>query len=108
MAQRVHVTLEDDIDGGKADETVRFGIDGIEYEIDLSKKNARALRDVMSHYVDAGRKVGNKRRATRPRAAGGRGDANQIRQWAAENGYEISERGRVPARVREAYEAATA
>jgi len=107
VAQRYHVTLEDDLDGSKADETIRFGLDGTDYEIDLSKKNAKALREALSSYVDAGRRVkasGGRRRGAGPR--GGRDEARNIREWAAENGYEVSSRGRVPSQVREAYDAA--
>lgn len=107
MAQRYHVTLEDDLDGTKAEETIRFALDGTEYEIDLSKKNAKALREALSGYIEAGRRVkaasaGRRRSAAR----GGRDEARNIREWAAENGYEVSARGRVPSQVREAYDAA--
>ncbi|HEY3001149.1 MAG TPA: Lsr2 family protein [Kribbellaceae bacterium] len=105
MAQRVQVVLEDDLDGGKADETVTFGLDGTSYEIDLSKKNAAKLRDSLAQYVGAGRKVSGRR------TAGGRGrgrgrsgsDSADIRAWAKEQGYEVSERGRISAEIRAAY-----
>ena len=108
MAQRVQILLEDDLDGGKADETVTFGLDGVTYEVDLSSSNAKKLRDALAPYVGAGRKVPG--RGGR-RAAGGRGrrgatSASDIRVWAREHGYEVSDRGRVPAEVRAAYEAA--
>lgn len=105
MAQRFHVTLEDDLDGSKGDETIRFGLDGTEYEIDLSSKNAKALREAMSVYVGAARKVrGNRRRTTVTRNS--REESRAIREWAMENGYELSSRGRVPVHIREAYLAA--
>ncbi len=103
MAQRVHVVLEDDLDGSKAEETVKFGLDGSNYEIDLSKKNAARLRDSLGKYVEVARRS-QARKSGRRRSAGP--DAATIRQWARENGMEVSERGRVPAEVREAYEAA--
>lgn len=108
MAQRVQILLEDDLDGGKADETVTFGLDGSTYEVDLSSSNAKKLREALAPYVGAGRKVTARGR----RAGGGRGrkggasSASDIRAWARENGYEVSDRGRVPAEVRAAYEAA--
>ncbi|MBW9204507.1 Lsr2 family protein [Mumia sp. zg.B17] len=111
MAQKIQVILIDDIDGGDADETVSFGLDGVMYEIDLSAKNAQKLRDAFAPYVAEARKSrgrgrssagGSRRRAT---SAGG-SSASQIREWARENGYEVSERGRVSGEVRAAFEAA--
>ena len=106
MAQRVQVVLEDDLDGGKADETVTFGLDGTTYEIDLSKKNAAKLRDALSGYVGVARKVAG-RRGPAGRSGRGRGrsatDSADIRAWAKDNGYEVSERGRISADVRAAY-----
>ena len=107
MAQRVQVVLEDDLDGGKADETVTFGLDGATYEIDLSKKNAAKLRDAMSAYVGSGRRVSGRRGAGRARSRGrGGSDSAQIREWAKSNGYEVSERGRISAEIRDAYNSA--
>ena len=105
MAQRVHVTLEDDLDGSKADETIKFGLDGVDYEIDLSKKHAKALRGALAEYIEVARKAS---RTTRKRhnTTRGREEARLIREWAEENGYEVSARGRVPAHIREAYAAA--
>src|SRR5919198_37987 len=102
MAQRVQVVLEDDLDGGKADETVTFGLDGTTYEIDLSKKNAAKLRDALSGYVGSARRVSGRRGgAGRGRGRGrSASDSADIRAWAKENGYEVSERGRIPAEVR--------
>lgn len=106
MAQRVQILLEDDLDGGKADETVTFGLDGSTYEVDLSSSNAKKLREALAPFVGVGRKV-----TGRGRRGGGRGrrsasSASDIRAWARDNGYEVSDRGRVPAEVRAAYEAA--
>jgi hypothetical protein len=95
-----------DLDGGKADETVLFGLDGTTYEIDLSKKNAAKLRDALAGYVGSARRVSGRRGGAAGRARGrGRSasDSADIRAWAKENGYEVSERGRISAEVRAAY-----
>ena len=105
MAQRVEIILIDDIDETPANEKVRFGLDGINYEIDLSKENAAALRDAIAPYVGAGRRIKGQRTRASGAASAGSSPA-EIRAWAAENGYEVSARGRVPAEVRAAYEAA--
>src|SRR3954451_18337265 len=106
MAQRVQVVLEDDLDGGKADETVLFGLGGTTYEIDLAKKNAAKLRDALAGCVGSARRVSGRRGGAAGRARGrGRSasDSADIRAWAKENGYEVSERGRISAEVRAAY-----
>ena len=105
MAQRVNVVLVDDLDGNDAEETVTFGLDGVDYEIDLSADNAAELRKTLGRYIDAGRKVGGRKRKGQ-RVAGGGTSAADIRQWARENGWDVPERGRVSADVREAYAAA--
>jgi len=116
MAQRVNVVLVDDLDGSDAAETVTFGIDGVDYEIDLSDGNAQELRGALSRYIDAGRRVAGRKAAGR-RSGGGKGrrvasgadggpSASDIRAWARENGWDVPERGRVSADVREAYAAA--
>ena len=108
MAQRVNIILVDDIDGGDADETVTFGLDGSTYEIDLSSANAAKLRDAVAPYVGHARKVGGRRSSGgRRTAASGNGpSAREIREWARANGWNLSDRGRVAAEVRQAYEAA--
>lgn len=108
MAQRVNVVLVDDIDGDEATETVAFALDGVDYEIDLNESNAKALRDSLERYVEAGRRVGGRRRRGQRGAAGGDTgpSAADIRKWARENGWDVPERGRVSADVREAYAAA--
>jgi hypothetical protein len=108
MAQRVNIVLVDDIDGGDADETVTFGIDGTTYEIDLSSKNAAKLREAVAPYVGHSRKVGARRAGGGRRSTGsGNGaSAKEIRDWARANGWNLSDRGRVAAEVRQAYEAA--
>jgi hypothetical protein len=117
MARKVQVILSDDLDEDvPADETVSFSLDGTNYEIDLSEKNAKELRDAFSRYVQAARKVsrGGGSRASgggRSRATGGGGrmdreQAGAIRDWARKNGHNVSDRGRIPASVVDAYEAA--
>ena len=112
MAKKVTVTLVDDFDGeAAADETVEFGLDGVTYEIDLSSKNAKKLRDDLKLWVEKGRRVGGRRRS---RSGSGRGRASidreqsaAIREWARRNGHNVSTRGRIPADVIDAFHAAT-
>ena len=107
MAQRVNVVLVDDLNGEEAAETVTFGLDGSNYEIDLSEANAEQLRSALKPYIDAARKTGGRRRRASGRGASSGGtSAADIRQWARENGWDVPERGRVSADVREAYAAA--
>ncbi len=116
MAQKVTVTLVDDLDGGTAEETVEFGIDGVAYEIDLSTDNAVNLRDAVAGYVAHARKAGGGQRrrgggtqtrrsagAASGRAAVDREQNQAIREWARKNGMNVSDRGRIPAEVLEAY-----
>ncbi|GLY33399.1 Lsr2 family protein [Kineosporia sp. NBRC 101731] len=106
MASRVTVELLDDIDGKKAAETLVFGIDGQEFEIDLSEKNAKALRNAFESYASAGRRVSGRltRSNARPIATGV--DNKAVRAWASSNGIELSSRGRIPAEVIDKYRAA--
>lgn len=115
MVQKHIVQLEDDIDGGVAAETVTFALDGVNYEIDLSAKNAAKLRDTLAVYVAHGRRVARAGgvRAGAVRRAGGaaRADREQtqaIREWARKNGFKIGEKGRIPAHILEAFEAKAA
>lgn len=108
MAQRVEVRLTDDLDGteiadGKG-ETVRFGLDGKEFEIDLTAKNATSLRKAMKPYLDAGRKTGESTKRSRTTRVGP--DPKTVKEWARANGYDVKERGRVSKDVIEAFEAA--
>jgi Lsr2 len=105
MAQKVHITLEDDLDGGDAAETVAFGLDGRSYEIDLNAKNAKALRDALAKYVAAGRRAGGRNAGARRRTQVGT-SAREIRDWARSHGHKVPDRGRIPADIREAFEAA--
>jgi hypothetical protein len=106
MATRITVALEDDLDGGPAEETVRFGLDGSEYEIDLNKKNARAFRKQLAPFVDHARKAGRGQRRRPVRTSSGRERSGAIRAWAKGKGIAVSARGRIPASVAEQYEAA--
>jgi Lsr2 len=106
MAQKVTVTMTDDIDGTKADETVSFRIDGTSYEIDLSKKNAAALRRVFTPYIGHARRAPRGARAGRP--ARSRQRSSDVRTWAKSQGIQVSERGRIPASVVSQYEEANA
>jgi hypothetical protein len=110
MARKVESTLVDDMTGDPADETVSFGLDGVEFEIDLSENNAGVLRDILADYANAGRKVGKRtaasNRHSRPSAAsrGNREQTAAIRAWAREAGRQVSDRGRVSAEVAKAFE----
>jgi hypothetical protein len=121
MAQKVHVIRTDDLenDDVPADETISFALDGTNYEIDLTEKNAAELRDALSRYVQAARKVGRGGSSSGGRASGGgrsratggggrmdREQAGAIREWARRNGHQVSDRGRIPSSVVEAYESA--
>jgi hypothetical protein len=113
MAQKVQVLLVDDLDGGEASETVSFSIDGSNYEIDLSGKNADELRDAFAKYVGAARKTGRATSASSSRSSGRRGgggatsmdrdQAAAIRGWAKKQGLKVSDRGRIPATIIEQY-----
>jgi hypothetical protein len=107
MAQKVTVALEDDLDGGPADETVQFGIGGTAYEIDLSKKNAAAFRRKVAPYIEHARKAGRGLRRRPGRTAASREHSGDIRAWAKDQGIAVSDRGRIPANVVTQYEAAT-
>jgi hypothetical protein len=121
MAQKVQVLLVDDVDGGTAEETVTFALDGVSYEIDLTAEHAAELRESFSRWVGHARKTGSGSRgggrqqrsggnggstSARRSGSGSGGDATAIREWARANGHEVSERGRISAEVRKAYEAA--
>jgi hypothetical protein len=112
MAQQTTVTFVDDLDGSEADGTVKFGLDGTAYEIDLNEKHATALRENLADYVAAARKAPAAGRgkmstanSTRPPRAG-REQTAAIRTWARDNGHTVSDRGRIPKTVVDAYNAA--
>ncbi len=112
MAQKIQTLLIDDLDGGEAEETVRFGLDGTEYEIDLSAKNADALRRAVTRYVDAARRAPAAaarrpgRSGRKPASANGT-DPTAVREWAKTQGIEVKDRGRVPAELVVKFKAAT-
>ena len=108
MAKKTVVLLEDDIDGSEAKETVSFALDGSEYEIDLNEGHASELREALTRFTAAGRKVsgGRGRPAARTKASHGGPDAKAVRMWAADNGIQVNTRGRIQAEVMEKYEAA--
>ena len=107
MATKIAVALEDDLDGGPADETLRFGLSGTEYEIDLSKKNARTFRKQVAPFVEHARKAGRGQRRRPARPSSARQRSGDIRAWAKNNDIPVSARGRIPASVFEQYQAAT-
>lgn len=112
MAQKVTVTLVDDMDGTQAEETLEFGLDGAAYQIDLSGDNAERLREALADFVEHARRAGGRKRTTGRPAAAGRAprpasadrEQNQaIREWARKQGMKVSDRGRIPAEVLDAY-----
>jgi hypothetical protein len=111
MAKQVITVLTDDLDGGDAERTVEFGLDGVNYVIDLSEKNAGKLRKVLDPYLSVasrvGRTGGSGRIASRTaQPVRANRDQNQaIREWAGKNGYEVSDRGRIPSSIVEAFHA---
>ncbi|MDS0140059.1 MULTISPECIES: Lsr2 family protein [unclassified Amycolatopsis] len=107
MAQKVSVEILDDIDGSAAAQTVQFSLDGVTFEIDLSDRNAAALRDELARYIGAGRRVGGRkvRVATGQSTTAADRERNQrIRAWANANGFDVSERGRLSSEVVAAFE----
>jgi Lsr2 len=109
VAQKIQTLFIDDLDGSAAEGTVRFGLDGTEYEIDLNAGHAKELRDVLARYVDAARRVGNARRPPRGGRRDSAGDLNavEVREWAKAQGIEVKDRGRVPAALAVKFRAAT-
>jgi hypothetical protein len=110
MARRVEVQLIDDISGGKADETIRFGVDGVNYEIDLSAKNAGQLRSAFAKYVGAGTRLGRGHVTTARGRRGApdysdRAQNQAVREWAKRKKIGLSDRGRIPRHIVEQYQA---
>jgi hypothetical protein len=104
VSSKVIVILEDDVDGGRADETVEFGLDGVAYTIDLSVDNAKKLRSALDGYVSKARKTGGRRSTTRKVSSGV--DNTAVRAWAEANGIEVSKRGRISQNVVSQFRAA--
>jgi hypothetical protein len=108
MAQQIETSFIDDIDGGEADGTIRFGLDGHEFEIDLNREHSDELRSTLGRYISHARKVGAARRpGARSSRKANSVDTVAVRSWAREHGLEIKDRGRVPADVVEQYQTAT-
>jgi hypothetical protein len=110
VAQKIQTLFIDDIDGSEAEGTVRFGLDGADYEIDLNAKHADALRKALTKYIDAARRSTGA--ARRPARAGRRASASgvnttEVREWAKAQGIEVKDRGRVPAELVVRFRAAT-
>lgn len=118
MATVTSVSLVDDIDGSQGVETVSFGLDGASYEIDLNEKNAKKLRDAVATFVAHARRsdsvrhpatrtrAGRAPKADRSRTAPDREQTAAIREWARDQGYEVSDRGRLSGGILEAFQAA--
>jgi hypothetical protein len=110
MAQKVQTLFTDDLDGSEADGTVRFGLDGTEYEIDLNTEHAQQLRDALSQYISAARRAkGNTPGSARGarKTSGSRPDTTKVREWAKAKGIEVKDRGRLPAELVVKFKTAT-
>ncbi|MFN2319419.1 MAG: Lsr2 family protein [Dermatophilaceae bacterium] len=103
MAKRTITVLQDDLDGSDATETVSFAVDGVSYEIDLNADNAARIRDDFAVWTAHATRVGGRRRTSGAASSGGKEDLDAIRTWARSNGYEVADRGRISAKVKEAY-----
>jgi Lsr2 len=111
MAHKIQTLFIDDIDGGEAEGTVRFGLDGTDYEIDLSAAHSKALRKVAAKYIAAGRKVSGPARrkgqgSGRKNSASGP-SPSEVREWAKAQGIEVRDRGRVPSELVVKFQAAS-
>jgi hypothetical protein len=109
VAQKIQTLFIDDLDGSAAEGTVRFGLDGAEYEIDLSAEHAKNMREALAQYVDAARRVGGSARKPARGSRGKMGGLNttEVREWARAQGIEVKDRGRVPADLVVKFKAAT-
>ena len=103
MARQVITVLTDDLDGTDADRTVEFGFDGVTYSIDLSEKNVAKIRKALEPFVAAAARAPRRSSAPASRTSS-RGDNKAIRAWAGKNGWAVSDRGRIPSAVVEAYQ----
>ncbi|MCL3777384.1 MULTISPECIES: Lsr2 family protein [unclassified Actinomyces] len=109
MAQKTQVILVDDVDGSEATQTITFALDGVSYEIDLNDEHAAALRESIEEWASKARRTAGRRSpGTRRRAAAASGETQRIREWAREQGMEVSTRGRISSDIRAAYEKANA
>lgn len=105
MAKKIIETITDDIDGSEGASTIRFAYGSQEYEIDLGPKNANKLDQALADFISNARRVGKTDRGTK-KAAGKKRELGPVRTWAAENGYKLNDRGRIPKDVLDAYDAA--
>lgn len=104
MAQKVITLLTDDLDGSEASQTVLFALDGKSYEIDLNDAHAEKIREALAPFVGNARKTsGGRGTVRRMGSSKPNEDTAAVRAWAKDNGYEVNDRGRVPANIREAY-----
>lgn len=107
MARKVHVHLIDDISGEEAQESVRFSLDDVAYEIDLAEENAAGLREALGPYIARGRRIRGSSVGQRSKTTTSSRDQTQrIREWATANGYNLSARGRISQDIMKAYEEA--
>lgn len=109
MAQHFQIRYTDDIDGtdlGETSNTISFAFEGKEYSIDLRDDNAQAFRQAVAPYIEAGQRVTRGKTKTTRKTTASRGNTKAVREWARTNGYDVSDRGRIPADVMEAYAAA--
>lgn len=107
MAQKTVVILSDDLDGSEANETITFGLDGSEYEIDLNEAHAGELRSALERFANAGRRISGGRGRPAGRKVGGSGvDTKAVRMWALDNGLKVNTRGRIQQEILEKYKAA--
>lgn len=106
MAKKTFTHILDDIDGSEDAESLTFSYGNKSYEIDLSSKNKKKLEAALAPYIEAGRSTGGARRNSGSSRGASRSDLAAVRAWAKDNGHDVSERGRVPASVIEAYDSA--
>jgi hypothetical protein len=100
VARKVIVEMADDLDGSRATQTIRFGFQGVEYELDLNDENANEMTHWLEHYISHARRVGGRKRGLAGKASAGSGvDPKAVRKWANEQGLEISARGRIPSQL---------
>lgn len=104
MTRRVQVVLQDDLDGSEPAQTVRFGLDGVEYEIDLAEHNAAAFRGLLGRWIEVAQV--SDARIPEPRSGSSSSDPAEIRRWAADNGIPVRARGRISIDLRSKYESA--
>jgi len=106
MAKKISIELVDDLDGSVAAETIKFGLDNTHYDVDLSEKNAAEFRTTLGAFITAGRRTGG-RQVARSTTKKTPGNTLAMRSWAAANGFVVSDRGRIPLAVQEAYDKAS-